>query len=272
MIKSIKRIKLILFTIIISFGVMSFINVWAGFTPSPPALNAKNIKRKGTIILQFENYVGEEVPVILDTSVGYFNKFNQPYTISKLKYYIGNIYLKRKDGTKTPFSYDNYFLVDEENNASKKIESDAIIEDEYTSISFSIGVDSLHNCSGAQSGALDPMNGMFWAWNTGYIFFKLEGNSPVSQSPGKLLEFHIGGYKEPNNCLRTVTFDFNNKNFDPDNKGTRVIKIRADVSKVFNSTTKIDFSKISSITDYHNATMIADNYKDMFSVISIDDK
>jgi len=251
------RKKHIIFAIFVLFGAMFFIN-------------AGKEKRKGIVILQFENYVGDK-PVKLDSEV-YKNSFNQPYTISKLKYYIGNIRLKKKDGREYFIVGSKYFLVNEEDDTSKQIISSDIADGEYSSISFSIGVDSLHNCSGAQSGALDPMNAMFWAWNTGYIFFKLEGNSPVSQSPGKLLEFHIGGYKEPNNCLRTVTFDFNNKIFAPDEKGTRIIKIKADISKVFDSTTKIDFSKISSVTDYHNATMIADNYKDMFSVISIEDK
>jgi methanobactin biosynthesis MbnP-like protein len=227
-----------------------------------------NTSGKDKVYILFKNVVGDKL-LNLD-SVTYFNKYGQSYSISKLKYYIGNIHLKKKDGTEYSSSY--YFLINEEESKSKQITLENFPEGEYTSMSFIIGVDSIHNCSGAQSGALDPMNAMFWAWNTGYIFLKLEGNSPVSQSPGNLLEFHIGGYKEPNNCIRTVTLELNNKYLSERENSITVINIKADISKVFNATTKIDFSKISSVTDYHNATMIADNYKDMFSVISINDK
>jgi hypothetical protein len=36
-----------------------------------------------------------------------------------------------------------------------------------TAIKFLLGVDSLKNVSGIQTGALDPAKGMFWTWNTG---------------------------------------------------------------------------------------------------------
>jgi hypothetical protein len=34
-----------------------------------------------------------------------------------------------------------------------------------------------------------------------------------------------------------------------------------------NTPTTIDLSKLSSVTDFHNATTIADNYSDMFSIM-----
>ena len=48
----------------------------------------------------------------------------------------------------------------------------------YNSLSFLLGVDSMHNVSGAQTGALDPANDMFWTWNSGYVMAKMEGASP----------------------------------------------------------------------------------------------
>ncbi|WP_316930094.1 MbnP family protein, partial [Hymenobacter sp. IS2118] len=35
---------------------------------------------------------------------------------------------------------------------------------DYQSVSFTVGVDSARNVAGAQTGALDPNNGMFWTW------------------------------------------------------------------------------------------------------------
>ena len=112
---------------------------------------------------------------------------------------------------------------------------------------------------------------------------KLEGKSPDSKSPGHIFEYHIGGYKEPSNCIRTVTLEI----FKPKNKavvhtdndmlhiaGTTPIEnsktvsigIIADISMILSSHTVIDFSKLSSVTDFHNVKTIAENYKDMFYV------
>ena len=38
-----------------------------------------------------------------------------------------------------------------------------------------LGVDSVLNYNGVHEGALDPINGMYWTWQTGYIHCKLEG-------------------------------------------------------------------------------------------------
>ncbi|HXP53201.1 MAG TPA: MbnP family protein, partial [Bacteroidia bacterium] len=122
-----------------------------------------------------------------------------------------------------------------------------------------------HNCSGAQSGALDPVNAMFWEWNTGYIFMKMEGKSPVSKSPGNLLEFHIGGYRTPYNCIRTVTLKLSQQLNITKNR-TEALTIKTNLAELFKTPTTIDFSKLSSVTDFHNATTIADNYRDMFSI------
>ena len=71
---------------------------------------------------------------------------------------------------------------------------DVIIPDgHYTSIEFNLGVDSLHNHSGDQAGDLDPMYGMIWTWNTGYIFFKHEGYFTSSTSGTEQpLIYHYG--------------------------------------------------------------------------------
>ena len=35
---------------------------------------------------------------------------------------------------------------------------------------------------------------MFWSWNSGYIFFKMEGYSSSSSADLQRIEHHIGGY------------------------------------------------------------------------------
>ena len=224
-------------------------------------------QKNGTVFLHFENYVGSDL-LHLDTTV-YKNVLNQSFTISKFKYYISNIHLKKSDGEE--FISNNYFLVNEEKKDSKQIELLNVGEGEYTSMSFTVGVDSLHNCSGVQSGALDPVNGMFWAWNTGYVFLKLEGRSPESKSNGNIIEYHIGGFKNPSNCIRKITLKFANS-LMVEKENRSLIKIKADASEVLKTPTTIDFSKLSSVTDFNNATLVADNYMDMFSIINVEPK
>ncbi len=206
--------------------------------------------------IEFKHTVGNE-KVHLDT-VTYKNKLYQPYTITKFKYYISNIVLTNINGARVVANA--YFLIDESDDLSKQIILPNIPKDEYTNLEFTIGVDSIHNCSGVQTGALDPMNGMFWTWNTGYIFLKMEGKSPLSQLPTNLIEYHIGGYKQPTNCIRKISMPLNRK-------GNQV-KINVDVAVLLNSITTIDFTKIPSVTDAKNATILADNYAKMFTLLN----
>ncbi|MBK7385090.1 MAG: hypothetical protein IPI81_17420 [Flavobacteriales bacterium] len=65
------------------------------------------------------------------------------------------------------------------------------------SISFLLGIDSLTNVSGAFGGDLDPTKGMYWAWNSGYINWKLEGTCTKCETLKNQFEFHLGGYLPP---------------------------------------------------------------------------
>lgn len=223
---------------------------------------------KGKLTIDFNHYVGNQLLVFDSTC--YKNELGQTFSITNFKYYIGNIKLKKADGKE--FIHEGYFLINEDEAESKKILLENIPEGEYTSISFMIGVDSLHNCSGAQSGALDPVNGMYWAWNTGYIFLKLEGKSAASNSPGNYFEYHIGGFKNPVNCIRTVDLNFANATLKINKEKTANIALKTDVSEILKTPVTIDFSTLSSVTDFHNATTIADNYTDIFSILKIVDE
>src|SRR5690606_2936849 len=106
------------------------------------------------------------------------------------------------------------------------------------------GVDSLRNVSGAQTGALDPVHGMFWDWNTGYIMAKFEGNAPASPSNGKLL-YHVGGFSGEHNTLQRVTLNLPNTMKLIDNSAQ--LKIEADLGEWFKNPHTIDFSELHTI-------------------------
>jgi hypothetical protein len=231
---------------------MSFIN------------DSGNVVSRTSVTLKFQNYVGDEL-LGLD-SINYKNELGQSYTITKFKYYISNIRLKSSDGKE--YISNDYFLINQENVKSGELLLNGVEPGEYNSISFVLGVDSLRNCSGIQEGALDPLMGMFWAWNTGYVFLKIEGRSPQSKSTGNIIEYHVGGFKSPSN-IRTIELKCKAKLNVKEGKNSDV-HIKTDVNEIFKMPVTIDFSVLSSVTDLNNSTLMADNYADMFSIISIE--
>lgn len=204
--------------------------------------------------IELNHLVGDRI-LKLDSST-YQNFLGQAYQVSKFKYYLGHFCLKNSEGK--DFRSNDYFLVDEENPESKHILLRDVPDLEYDAIEFNVGVDSIDNCSGAQSGALDPVNAMFWAWNTGYIFLKLEGNSSYSNAPGHLFEYHIGGYKQPANCIRKVRLTLG--------QTTSTVKLNVDLAEILKTPNVIDFSLLPAVSDSKNARPLADNYQDMFSL------
>jgi hypothetical protein len=193
----------------------------------------------------------------------YINELGQKYTITNFKYYISNFRFIKANGQF--YTASDHFLINEDEDDSKKIKLSDIPAGEYSAVQFIIGVDSLYNCSGAQSGALDPANGMFWAWNTGYIFLKLEGRSPHSTSPGNIYEYHIGGYKEPSNCIRKVNLKLKAPLIIEKNNSSSLV-VNVNVSEIMKNPLSTDFSRLPIVTDKINAEMIANNYQDMFFI------
>jgi hypothetical protein len=163
---------------------------------------------------------------------------------------------------------ESYFLVDESNQATTKLEIPDVPGGAYTSVRFTVGVDSARNVNGAQTGALDPVNGMFWNWSSGYIFFKLEGTSLASTQVGNSYVYHIGGFKDANNtnAIREIEINFMGDSLIVDGTREAEIHVLADVLKVFSTPNPISIAAINTqMAPGGNALLIADNYKKMFS-------
>ena len=214
--------------------------------------------------LKFQNRVGE-LPLIID-SITYQNDLKQDFTISKFKYYISNVSFQNVNGKQTASSIS--FLIDQEDSSTLSNNLMTIPSGTYSAIEFIIGVDSLHNVSGAQTGNLDVINAMFWTWNSGYIFMKLEGNSSFSNSPGHFFEYHIGGFKVPHNAIRKIQLSFP-KPIEISKSSLTEMLINVDVLEILQRPTSIDFSKNSSIVEPFQNKIVADNYDDIFSIISL---
>ena len=221
----------------------------------------------GTIQLHFRNVVNGLPLKLNDSTARYTNANNDTYTITTFKYYVSNIILTTTKGDDIAIP-NTYFLVDAANPASLHPTLAAIPAGKYKGISFTIGVDSARNFGGAQTGSLDPANGMFWTWNSGYIFLKMEGYSPQSTAKQHKLTFHVGGIKRPN-TLRTFSQSFN-KPVQINKEKTTAISIKTDANALFKGKNPVSFGKLSNVMGGPNALLIADNYANgLFSVEDI---
>lgn len=213
-----------------------------------------------TLTLEFEaTFEGEAIQY---NTKWYRNFSGDSFTVQKFNYYISNIQLIRKDGSKLPVP-ESYYLM-EHAEGKQRAQLTGLPAGEFKGIEFLIGVDSLRNTSGSQSGALDPSNNMFWDWNTGYIFFKLEGQyNTLTQPVHGDYAIHIGGFEEPNNCIQRYAVDFPSSLITK-SAGQSFIYFHTKLEEVFVNPRFIDF-------DYYYANLgngifrqLSDNYADMF--------
>lgn len=129
----------------------------------------------------------------------------EAYQPTRFRIYLGQFTLADDTGSLASFP-DTYHLLDAGDSASLTVRLHADARP-FRRIVFQVGIDSIRNVSGAQTGALDPVHGMFWTWNTGYINIRLEGTSPSANTADGRFEYHIGGFRAGESTRRTVALD-----------------------------------------------------------------
>lgn len=231
-------------------------------TPEPTPVAAS-----GKVKMEFSNKVGASNLAL--NSQAYINQSGDSFTVSKFDYYISNIKFNRENGEQYT-EPESYHLLKQSDAATLAFDVSSIPNGTYKSVTFMIGVDSTRNVSGAQTGALDQGNNMFWSWITGYIMLKMEGTSPSSTEPGNFLQFHLGGFSGANSVLRTVTLTFPQDLVI--NGNTKHLHVSANLLSMFGNPNPIDFATLSAIhMPGANAKKIADNYAQMFTVTAVGD-
>lgn len=114
--------------------------------------------------------------------------------ISQFKIYLSNIRFLNEG--KTVYKLKNqYHLVDFSDESTTVFSHNIPAKKAYDQVVIGIGVDSVKSVSGAFGGDLDPTNGMYWAWNSGYINWKMEGTIEGIPTRGNQFQCHIGGYQ-----------------------------------------------------------------------------
>lgn len=167
--------------------------IQADINPWDTVNNFSGIIIPGTGKLNFSfsyNFKGQE---IVFGSKNYINLAGDTFNIEQLKHYFSNLTLIKPNGERV--NLGNYHLLDAHVPGTCNFTIPNVPAGNYTGISFLIGVDSARNYSGVQEGALDPAWQMFWTWNTGYVFFRINGRTSIN----KTYAFDIGGI---NNLLK----------------------------------------------------------------------
>ncbi|GAB3498513.1 hypothetical protein GCM10027341_20260 [Spirosoma knui] len=233
---------------------------------------------KNTLSIEFDNRVGDQKLALGNPA--YKTAAGEPFAVTAFNYFVSNIALKKEDGTTVTFP-DQYFLVRQADAKTQLITLKDVPAGNYNELSFLIGVDSLKSVGGAgeRTGVLDPTSygddGMYWSWNSGYIFMKLEGTSsaiPTTLDPDRKFQIHVGGYgggwnggaKTVNN-LRRITLPMATKATVRGDIAPEV-HLFVDALKILDGSTKISLATTSSIHTPAVATSIANNYTAMFEV------
>lgn len=231
----------------------------------------------GSIRIEFDNIVGDR-DLALNTGT-YKNTAGENFTVSKLNYYVSNIKLLMANGSNFVVPQDSsYFLIREADAKSQEVTINNVPSGEYTGVEFMIGVDSLRSVAdeSKRKGILDRLSGptneeaMYWDWNPGYIFLKMEGTSDSAKSANGKFYYHIGGFggfdvKTINN-LRTAKVDFGGKKAIITSELSPEVHLMADVLKIFSGSTQLSISKNTSVMFENYSKNIADNYVNMFTL------
>jgi hypothetical protein len=201
--------------------------------------------------LMFRPVFGNSTLVMNDSL---YNSGSDSIRFETLKFYISGIELTDQDKL-TWKEEKSFHLIDASDEKSLRISLSNVPAHSFNKIKFNLGIDSTTNVSGAMGGDLDPVKGMYWTWQSGYINFKLEGKSNVCKSGNHEFQFHLGGYQFPFNSLQTITLVL-----PMDKQSTVVI----DMEKIINA---IDFENGSHIMSPGNdAMLLSQKISRIFSV------
>jgi hypothetical protein len=221
----------------------------------------KSATKTGLLSIEFNHTINSKPLYLIDST--YKNSYQEDFKISKFTYYISNIVLFKKG--KKVYKHNGYYLVNHAIDSSRTIEFE-LPENNYDSIGFIIGVDSAKNVSGSQTGTLDPINGMFWTWNTGYIMQKIDGTSSKSNLVNNKIEYHLGGFKHPYNVNKQQVFPFKNDTLfiDQTTKSTILINVALDKFWKGENPNSIAFTPICA-SPGELAMQLSQNFCGMFS-------
>lgn len=238
--------------------------------------------------IEFDHIVGED-RFYIDPNYVYRNSKSEEFSIRTLMYFISNIKLYRADGSAFTVPADDSYFVVNAADLTSRFTKVRVPEGDYTRLEFTIGVDRERNMMPMErrTGVLsfnpgEGHAGMFWTWSQGYIFFKLEGNSPVvsddrngDPTGNKQFKYHIGGFGYPfddpeaMDNITVVTVDLTQASGDHlvhVREGLRSnVHLFVDVMQIFNGPYTFSIADKSNVMfNKEDSGNIAGNFASMF--------
>ncbi len=207
-------------------------------TPTPAVEKGITYTSTGSLTISLNHLFGANALQL--SPVKYVTSASDTIVVTELQYYIANVELTTKQGTKVQLGNAN--LVKFVPPAASSFTINDVPAGTYTGISYLIGVDSTRNSTGTNQGDLDPNYGMYWSWNTGYVFVRLKGRFSASETG---YSFDIGGTSNIMSASHSLTAY--------EKSGTSaIVTLNMDIAKVFNTPSvydlKVDATDIHSIT------------------------
>lgn len=220
---------------------------------------------KANVTVKFANEVDDQAIEL--GSMKYTNAAGNMYQVDLLKYYVTNLILVKNDNTEV--NLGNYDLIDASKLETCVVEGKDIMNGTYTKIKFNIGVPQNRNHTGAQDGDLDPVLGMIWDWNTGYVFFKHEGKYINSSSQTKNLAFHFATDRAFTSIEVPLTTNL------VINGADKKVYLKFNLNKLYTTPVNIDFNvdnshQSSSSSDFPWIDNMKSNFEDVFSLDKIE--
>jgi hypothetical protein len=247
-----------------------------------PDFNELNLAQ---LSVEFDNIVGDRTLAINNSANLYTNVAREKFSISSLQYFISNLEITTTAGKVYVVNQDSsYFLISGADKATRFAKV-RVPEGDYSKLKFTLGVDSLRSTMPLEkrTGVLDPayggghdLSGMYWGWNSGYIFFKFEGNADVISNDvngdptGKhQFKYHIGGfggYSAPTlNNIKTVTMDLKPGGIAKVRTGRQSnIHVLVDLMKAFNGSNNFSIAAHPTVMFSDFSTKVAANLTEMF--------
>jgi len=189
------------------------------------------------MVVEFKAKMNGENLVIKNNE--YINISGYKVKFEALRFYLSNLKLIAADNSEVLLKDVEYLdFTNNHNSDSEKGEQVIAIAKtgDYKGIKFAIGVDpSLNNGDPSVYPEEHPLSiytGEHWGWNTGYIFFKLEGRFDTTGTASTLTDFflfHIG----TNQLYLEKEFT---KSFSAEGDTTR-LRVILDADKLFYSAT-----------------------------------
>lgn len=124
--------------------------------------------------------------------------------VEAMQFYLSDLALLN-DGQVVSTSTKRHHLLDAEKPKTLRLPLSVPDGVAYDELRFTLGVDSLTSAAGVFAGDLDPTNGLYWTWRSGYINFKLEGTAPGCPARNHRFQFHLGGFQAPYNSTQKIS-------------------------------------------------------------------